>query len=120
MWKVAQLAAAFVTLAACDSINKDKLKQTKAEAEALAAVYAEQDDAKCQTYSKPGSDAYIQCRKSLQDHRAECARPGVAVKLRCRKAISRSQQPSAFKLTFHSDHSVGPIRPKLSPSFVTL
>jgi hypothetical protein len=76
MWKVAQLAAAFVTLAACDSINKEKLRQTKAEAEALAAVYAEQDDAKCQTYSKPGSDAYIQCRKSLQDHRAEVRATG--------------------------------------------
>jgi hypothetical protein len=76
MWKVAQVTAAFVTLAACDSINKEKLRQTKAEAEALAAVYAEQDDAKCQTYSKPGSDAYIQCRKSLQDHRAELRATG--------------------------------------------
>jgi hypothetical protein len=71
MLKVVHVAAACVALAACDSINREQLRQTKAEAEALGAMYAQQDDARCQTYSKPGSDAYIQCRRSLQDHRAE-------------------------------------------------
>jgi hypothetical protein len=71
MWKVAAVAAACVVLAACDAVNKEQLRQTKAEADALAAMYAQQDDARCQSYGKPGSDAYIQCRRSLQEHRAE-------------------------------------------------
>jgi hypothetical protein len=71
MWKVAPVAAACVVLAACDAANREQLRQAKIEADALAAVYAQQDDARCQSYSRPGSDAYLQCRKSLQDHRAE-------------------------------------------------
>ena len=42
----------------------------KAAGEA-AAQTAEQDDARCRSYGKPGSAAYIDCRTSLKNDGAE-------------------------------------------------
>jgi hypothetical protein len=74
MWKGATVAAAFLLLGAC----AQEQEQAKAQAEEFAkathavdAQIAQQDDARCQSYGKPGSAAYIDCRTSLKTDRAE-------------------------------------------------
>jgi hypothetical protein len=74
MWKGATVVAALLLLGAC---AQDK-EQNKAQAEEFAkaareaeAQIAEQDDARCRSYGKPGSAAYIDCRTSLKIDRAD-------------------------------------------------
>jgi outer membrane biogenesis lipoprotein LolB len=74
MWKGPMVASAFLLLGAC---AQDK-ERNKAQAEEFAkaageaeAQIAEQDDARCRSYGKPGSAAYIDCRTSLKNDRAE-------------------------------------------------
>jgi len=71
MWKGAKVAAACFVLAACAESKKEQLRQAQIEADAQAAAIAQVDDARCQSYAKPGSDAYVQCRASIKNHRAE-------------------------------------------------
>jgi outer membrane biogenesis lipoprotein LolB len=75
MWKGATVAAAFLLLGACAQQVKE---QQKAQAEEFAkaareaeAQIAEEDDARCRSYGKRGSYAYIDCRTSLKIDRAE-------------------------------------------------
>ena len=74
MWKSTTASAVFFLLAACAE-DKEQLKaQTEEAAKAIAqaaAQVAQQDDARCQSYGKPGSAAYIDCRTSLKSDRAE-------------------------------------------------
>jgi hypothetical protein len=72
MWKVAPVTAALFVLAACDAESRkeqlrEQLKQAQTELDAIARI----DDAKCQSYGKPGSNAYLQCRTSLKNERAD-------------------------------------------------
>jgi hypothetical protein len=72
MWKVATVIAALFALAACDAESrkeqlKEQLKQAQTELDSIARI----DDAKCQSYGKPGSNAYVQCRTSLKNERAD-------------------------------------------------
>jgi hypothetical protein len=73
MWKGAKVVAAFFLLAACVDDKEQRKAQTdefaKAAAEATAQI-AQQDDARCQSFGKPGSAAYIDCRSSLKTDRA--------------------------------------------------
>jgi outer membrane biogenesis lipoprotein LolB len=73
MWKSTTAAAASFLLAGCAE-DKEQLKaQTEETAKAVAqaaAQIAQQDDARCQSYGKPGSAAYIDCRSSLKNDRA--------------------------------------------------
>jgi outer membrane biogenesis lipoprotein LolB len=73
MWKSATAAAVFFLLAACAE-DKEQLKaQTEEAAKAAnqaATQIAQQDDARCQSYGKPGAAAYIDCRTSLKNDRA--------------------------------------------------
>jgi hypothetical protein len=74
MWKGATVAAALLLLGACAQDKEQNKAQTeefaKAAGEAEAQI-AEQDDARCRVYGKPGSAAYIDCRTSLKNDRAE-------------------------------------------------
>ena len=74
MWKGATVAAAFLLLGACAQDKEQNKAQTeefsKAAGEAAAQV-GEQDDARCRSYGKPGSAAYIDCRTSLKIDRAD-------------------------------------------------
>jgi hypothetical protein len=74
MLKVAGIAAVFI-LAACAEGKKDQLREAQAEADAQAAAIAQIDDAKCQSYGKPGSSTYVQCRVSLKNDRARMTAP---------------------------------------------
>ena len=73
MWMSTAAAAVFFLLAGCAQ-DKEQLKaQTEETAKAAAqaaAQIAQQDDARCQSYGKPGSAAYIDCRTSLKNDRA--------------------------------------------------
>ena len=73
MWKGAVLSAACFFLAACAE-DKEQKAQTeefaKAAAEAAGQI-AQQDDARCQSYGRPGSVAYIDCRTALKSSRAD-------------------------------------------------
>ena len=74
MWKGATVAAAFLLLGACAQDKEQNKAQTEEFAKAAgeaAAQIAQQDDARCQSYGKPGSAAYIDCRTSLKSDRAE-------------------------------------------------
>ncbi len=74
MWKGATVAAAFLLLGACAQDKEQSKAQTEEFAKAAgeaAAQIAQQDDARCQSYGKPGSAAYIDCRTSLKSDRAE-------------------------------------------------
>jgi outer membrane biogenesis lipoprotein LolB len=69
MWKSATVVAAFSFLAAC----AEDREQLKDAAQALAKAEAQveqQDDARCQSYGRPGSAAYLECRTSLKNSRA--------------------------------------------------
>jgi outer membrane biogenesis lipoprotein LolB len=69
MWKNATLVAACFFLAACAD-DQERLKEA---AQALAQTEAQveqQDDARCQSYGRPGSAAYLDCRTSLKNSRA--------------------------------------------------
>ena len=74
MWKAAKVLAVFFLLAAC---AQDK-EQRKAESEEFAkaaaqaeAQIAQQDHIRCQSYGTAGSEAYLDCRSSLKNQRAE-------------------------------------------------
>ena len=72
MWKVARVIAAIFVLAACDAESKkeqlrEQLQQAKTELDAISQI----DDAKCQSYGKPGSNVYVQCRTSLENERIQ-------------------------------------------------
>jgi hypothetical protein len=73
MWNGAKVAAALFLLAACAEDKEQRKAQTdefaKAAGEAEAQI-AQQDDARCQSYGRPGSAAYIDCRTSLKNDRA--------------------------------------------------
>jgi|SRR5690348_4244400 hypothetical protein len=64
----------FFLLAACAANEEQRKAQqdenAKAAAEAEAQI-AQQDHARCLSYGKPGSAAYIDCRSSLKDDRAD-------------------------------------------------
>jgi outer membrane biogenesis lipoprotein LolB len=63
LWKSATVVAALFFLAACAD-DQERLKEA---AQALAKAEAQveqQDDARCQSYEKPGSAAYLECRAS--------------------------------------------------------
>ena len=74
MWKGAKVAAALFLLAACAADEEQRKAQreefAKATAEAEAQI-AQQDDARCKSYGRPGSPAYIDCRTSLKNDRAD-------------------------------------------------
>ena len=74
MWKGAKVAAALFLLAACAADEQQRKAQSeefaKAAAEAEAQI-AQQDDARCKSYGRPGSAAYIDCRTSLKNDRAD-------------------------------------------------
>ena len=76
MWKGAVLSAACFFLAACAE-DKEQKAQTeefaKAAAEAAGQI-AQQDDARCQSYGRPGSAAYIDCRTALKNARGDMQR----------------------------------------------
>jgi outer membrane biogenesis lipoprotein LolB len=72
--RAAIVLATFFLLAACAQ-DKEQRKAdiedfAKASAQAEAQI-AQQDDIRCQSYGKPGSQAYLECRLSLKNHRAE-------------------------------------------------
>ena len=66
------MAAALFFLAACaaDEGQRKLDESVKAVAEAEAQI-AQQDDARCKSYGRPGSAAYIDCRTSLKNDRAD-------------------------------------------------
>jgi outer membrane biogenesis lipoprotein LolB len=74
MWKGAAVGGSFFLLAACAANEEQRKAQqdenAKAAAEAEAQI-AQQDHARCLSYGKPGSAAYIDCRSSLKDDRAD-------------------------------------------------
>ena len=74
MWKGAKVAAVVFLLAACAADEEQRKAQreefAKAAAEAEAQI-AQQDDARCKSYGRPGSAAYIDCRTSLKNDRAD-------------------------------------------------
>ena len=74
MWKGAKVAAVLFLLAACAADEEQRRAQreefAKAAAEAEAQI-AQQDDARCKSYGRPGSAAYIDCRTSLKNDRAD-------------------------------------------------
>jgi len=69
MWKSATVVTACFSLAACAD-DQERLKEA---AQALAQTEAQieqQDDARCQSYGRAGSAAYLECRTSLKNSRA--------------------------------------------------
>ena len=74
MRKGAMVAAALFLLTACaanEELRKAQMDEAaKAAAEAEAQI-AQQDDARCKSYGRPGSAAYIDCRTSLKNDRAD-------------------------------------------------
>ena len=74
MWKGAMVAAVFFLLAACAADEQQRRAQQEEYAKAAAqaeAQIAQQDHARCLSYGKPGSAAYIDCRSSLKNDRAD-------------------------------------------------
>ena len=74
MWKGAVVAAVFFLLAACAADEEQRRAQQEEYAKAAAqaeAQIAQQDHARCLSYGKPGSAAYIDCRSSLKNDRAD-------------------------------------------------
>jgi outer membrane biogenesis lipoprotein LolB len=76
MWNVALLVVATFVLAACEEAKKEQLKEQLKQAQAEADAIAQVDDARCQRFGKPGSNAYVQCRASLKKERAEMGSSG--------------------------------------------
>jgi hypothetical protein len=74
MWKGAKVAVALFFLAACAQSQEQRKSETEEFAKAAAqaeAQVAQQDHIRCQSYGKAGSEAYLECRLSLKNHRAE-------------------------------------------------
>jgi outer membrane biogenesis lipoprotein LolB len=74
MWKGATVAAAFLLLAACAADEQQRKAQQEENAKAAAeaeAQISQQDHARCLNYGKPGTAAYIDCRSSLKNDRAD-------------------------------------------------
>jgi Flp pilus assembly protein TadD len=74
MWKGALVAAVFILLAACAADEEQRRAQQKQYAKAAAQAetqIAQQDHARCLSYGKPGSAAYIDCRSSLKNDRTD-------------------------------------------------
>jgi outer membrane biogenesis lipoprotein LolB len=74
MWKAAKVSAALFLLAACAQDKEQRKAETEEFAKAAAqaeAQIAQQDHIRCQSYGKPGSEAYLECRSSLKNQRAE-------------------------------------------------
>jgi hypothetical protein len=67
------VAALLVLVAGCasDREREAATAEQRRQDAAQAAFIAQQDDARCQSYAKPGSDAYAKCRASLKSHRSE-------------------------------------------------
>ena len=77
MWKGVRATALLIVVAGCAGagMNDQAAKEAIAQEKAQAAVIAQQDDARCQSFgAKPGSEAYARCRASLTNHRAEVNR----------------------------------------------
>jgi hypothetical protein len=75
--KIVKPLVALVVLAGCagTGTNEQATKEAIAQEKAQAAVIAQQDDARCQSFgATPGSEAYARCRASLTNHRAEVNR----------------------------------------------
>jgi outer membrane biogenesis lipoprotein LolB len=70
MWKGAKVAAVLFLLVACAADESQRNETAKAIAEAEAQI-AQQDDARCKSYGRPGSAAYIDCRTSLKNDRVD-------------------------------------------------
>lgn len=70
MRKGAKVAAALLLLVACAEDKEQRKQQLEAAAQAERFI-AQQDDARCQNFGRPESDAYIECRTRLENHRAE-------------------------------------------------
>ena len=70
---LAGVAALLVLLTGCagDRDRETAAAEQRRQDAAQAAFIAQQDDARCQSYAKPGSDAYARCRASLKSHRSE-------------------------------------------------
>jgi outer membrane biogenesis lipoprotein LolB len=64
------VAAALFLLAACAADEEQRKAQREEFAKAEAQI-AQQDDARCKSYGRPGSPAYIDCRTSLKNDRAD-------------------------------------------------
>jgi outer membrane biogenesis lipoprotein LolB len=70
----AAAAAAVFLLAACAQDQEQRKAETEDFAKAAAQAetqVAQQDHIRCQSYGKSGSEAYLECRLSLKNHRAE-------------------------------------------------
>jgi hypothetical protein len=63
-------AEALFLLAACAADEEQCMAQREEFAKAEAQI-AQQDDARCKSYGRPGSAAYIDCRTSLKNDRAD-------------------------------------------------
>jgi hypothetical protein len=73
MWKGAVFSAAVFFLGCLCSGKKQKAQTdefAKAAAEAAGQI-GQQDDARCQSYGRPGSVPYIDCRTALKYSRAD-------------------------------------------------
>jgi outer membrane biogenesis lipoprotein LolB len=68
MWNGAMVATFFL-LAACAEDQKQRKEAADAIAQAAAEVEL-QDDARCQSFGKPGSMGYLECRMTLKRDRA--------------------------------------------------
>jgi outer membrane biogenesis lipoprotein LolB len=63
-------AEALFLLAACAADEEQCMAQREEFAKAEAQI-AQQDDARCKSYGRPGSAVYIDCRTSLKNDRAD-------------------------------------------------
>src|SRR6516164_7462468 len=94
MWEGAKVAAVLFLLAACAADEEQRRAQreefAKAAAEAEAQI-AQQDDARCKSYGRPGSAAYIDCRTSLKNDRADMKK--CTGRLRCARFSLNFLQP---------------------------
>ncbi len=65
------MAALCLFLAGCAGDTERRAAEARLQENAQAAAIAQQDDARCQSFARPGSDAYVKCRASLASHRTE-------------------------------------------------
>ena len=62
----------FIVIASAAALGGCANKPDASQAQAIAQAHAAADDAKCQAYgAKPGEPAYVQCRATLDNERAQ-------------------------------------------------
>jgi hypothetical protein len=71
MWKGATVAAVFFCLLPVRQTKSNKVQQEEIAKAAAAAEAHAAGHARCLSYGKPGSAAYIDCRSSLKNDRAD-------------------------------------------------